>query len=323
MNGRVNLGWPPIRRWITPFTFLSLALVAAMGLGGREAAGEGPPPQISTMAISVMPEYDQPRVLASYRAELNPDIALPQKVRLRVPGDTTVEHACSLKPSNDEHICEKYALEPDGQDQALTYEITTNIMYVELYYGSVSGAGQRALDFAFWPPYPIKTLDLFVQEPSQATDFTLSPAPANSMDEQGFRHHTYSFQDLPVDKPVSIQMTYTRPTDQPSVPPRDSASAAEAGAQPAGAESGGIPQAVILLLSLAGAAVLGIVLYTALARRFHISLVTPSSRTPLEQGGTRRPETFFCRHCGQRVSQEFAFCPGCGQGVRLPVRERQ
>ena len=293
-----------------------LALLTLAGTSEGPAAAESAP-RFTGIAISVMPEYDQPRVLVSYRGELNADVSLPLQVRIRLPGDATIEHACSLKPPDDEHICHEYATEPDGDYQTLSYKATTNVIYVEYHYGSVSGAGQRALDFAFWPPYPVANLDLFVQEPSQAADFTLSPAPATSLDERGFRHHTYTFQDLSTDKPVSIQMTYSRPTDQPSAPPQDAASAAA----PTTGESKGIPQAAILLLSLAGAAVLGFVVYAGLARRFRLRLVASPAQGLMDGSGMPPADTFFCRHCGHTVKAGFTFCPKCGQAVRLPSRE--
>ncbi len=292
-----------------------LPLVAVVGIRQGEAAAESEP-QFTSMAISVMPEYDQPRVLVAYRGELNPEASLPMQIRLRLPADTTVEHACSLQPPNDEHICQQYSVEPDGQYLALTYELVTPIMYVEFYYGSIAGAGQRSLGFTFWPPYPVQSLDVMVQEPLQASDFTLTPAPSGFMESQGFRHYTYSYQGLTVDNPVNLQMAYARPTDQPSVPARGAAAAAGAGG------SDGIPQEAILLLALAGAAILGLVLYSAFGRRFRLRLVAIGRGAERPEGGVPQAGTLFCRHCGHRVRREFAFCPNCGQGVRRPPEEQ-
>lgn len=294
---------------------LALTLLAWGGLQHGQAAAESPP-RLTSMAISVMPEYDQPQVLVSYRGEFNSDISLPRQVRLRLPADATIEHVCSLKPPTDEHLCQPYTAEPEGQYLALSYETITPIIYVEFYYGSVSGAGQRSLDFTFWPPYPVQSLDLFVLEPQGATDFTLVPAPADTVEEQGFRHHTYTYEDLSEDKPVKIEMSYSRQTDQPSVPLR---AAAAAGAD----DNGGLPQGVILLLGLTGAAVLGFAFYSAFGRRFRIRVLPHSQQAPRDEGTPPPAGAFFCRHCGHRVGREFAFCPGCGQEVRLPLKEQQ
>jgi len=293
-----------------PLLALAATLVAVAGIGHGLARAESSP-QFTNMAVSVMPEYDQPSVLVSYRGELNADVSLPLEARLRLPADATIEHVCSIKQPGEEHICQPYSADPDGQYLAVTWEAVTPIMYVEFYYGSVSGAGQRSLDFNFWSPYPVQQLDLFVLEPGGAEDFTLTPAPADTVEEGGFRHHSYAHQDVSVDEPVSIQMTYTRPTDQPSVPPRMAAAADD---------SGGIPQGVILALGLAGAVVLGFVLYRAFARRFR--LVVASRQAPGGEDPAAQEGTFFCRQCGGTVRQEFDFCPGCGREVRGPPEEQ-
>jgi hypothetical protein len=163
---------------------LAAALAVMAGIGHWRAGAESPP-QFTNMAVSVMPEYDQPRVLVSYRGDLNADVSLPLEVGLRLPADASIEHICSIKQPGEEHICQPYSADPDGQYLAVTWEAVTPTMYVELYYSSVSGAGQRSLDFNFWPPYPVDNLDLFVLEPMDATDFTLSPAPADTLEEEG------------------------------------------------------------------------------------------------------------------------------------------
>jgi hypothetical protein len=300
-------------RWPRRLALLALAatLVAA-GIGHRPASAESSP-QFTNVAISVMPEYDQPRVLVSYRGELNADVSLPLQVRLRLPADATIEHICSIKQPGEEHICQPYTADPDGQYLAVSWEAITPIMYVEFYYGSVSGAGQRSLDFDFWPPYPVQNLDMFVLEPAAVTDFTLSPAPADTVEEEGLRHHSYSLQGVSVEEPVTIEMVYTRDTDEPSVPPRMAAAADD---------NGGIPQSLILALGLAGAVVLAFVLYSAFGRRFRARLVLVSRQSPSDEGAAAQEDTFFCRQCGGKVRQGFAFCPTCGQEVRGPPKEQ-
>lgn len=307
----------PSWSWLRRLALVGLAVVlAAMsGIGCQQASAESSP-QFTNMAVSVMPEYDQPRVLVSYRGELNTDVSLPLQVGLRLPADASIEHVCSVKQPGEEHICQKYSADPDGQYLAVTWEAVTPIMYVEFYYGSVSGAGERSLNFDFWPPFEVDNLDLFVLEPAEASDFSLSPAPIDSVEERGFRHHSYSFQDLPVDEAVSFEMTYTRPTGQPSAPAR-------AAAVTAADDNGGISQTVVLTLGLAGAAVLAFVLYTVFARRFGVRLFAVLGRTPGDWEGAVQGDTFFCRQCGGSVRPEFEFCPRCGQEVRTPPKAQE
>ena len=300
---------------LTRLALLALAAALAVMAGiGHWRAGAESPPQFTNMAVSVMPEYDQPRVLVSYRGDLNADTAFPLPMRLLLPADSSIESVCSIKQPGEEHICQQYSADPDGEYLAVSWEATTPTMYVELYYSSVAGAGQRSLDFDFWPPYPIDNLDLFVLEPVDATEFTLSPAAAETVEEEGIRHHLYSFQNLSVDEPVSIQMSYTRPTDQPSAPPR---------ATTAADDSSSIPQSMVLILGVAAAAVLAFVLYVAFGRRFRNRLIAVSGRAPRGDKAAAQEDMFFCRQCGVKASRQFAFCPACGQEMRPPPEEQE
>jgi hypothetical protein len=301
--------------WLARLALLGLvaALVLVAGVGHGRASAESSP-QLTSMAVAVMPEYDQPRVLVSYRGDLNADASLPLEMRLRLPADATIERVCSIKQPEEEYICPSYEANPDGQYLAVTWEAVTPTMYVEFYYGSVSGAGERSLDFDFWPPYAVDNLDLFVLEPADATDFSLSPAPDDSVGEQDFRHHSYNFQDVPQDEPVTIEMTYARPTGEPLASPRTAATLDD---------GSGISQTTILTLGLAGVAVLAFVLYRVFARRFRVSFIPVSGRVPGDGEAAVQKGTFFCRQCGGTVQMGFQFCPGCGQEVRSPPKEQR
>jgi hypothetical protein len=299
-------------RWLKLVILLALPLAAVASAGEEEAVAETNP-QFTAMVVSVLPEYDQPAVLVTVQGELNPDVSLPTEVSLRLPRDATIERACSINPP-DEPICQPYSTGPDGEYFALTYEVVTPSMYVEFHYGSVSEAGERSLDFTFWPSYPVESLHVFVTEPTGATDFTLIPSPADTVEEQGSRHHVYTFRDQPADKPVDIEMTYSRETNQPSM-------SLEAVAATADGDGGGLPQAVILSLALGGAAVFGFVLYLAFGRRFRTRLVAAGRQEADREVTKSRAGALFCRHCGHRLQQGFAFCPDCGRDVHLPLKE--
>ena len=86
----------PGQRLAALLLLIGMASIVAAWLGHRPALGESQP-QLVSMAISVMPEYDKPSVFVSYRGELNQDVALPLSVRIRVPADVSVDPRPALK----------------------------------------------------------------------------------------------------------------------------------------------------------------------------------------------------------------------------------
>src|SRR4030042_1101938 len=93
---------------------VALVLMAAIGIPPGQAGSESNP-RITRLAVSVMPEYDQPRVLVSYHGELNADVPLPLEVSLRIPADADIKQACSIRTATEEHVCRDYSTKPDGQ----------------------------------------------------------------------------------------------------------------------------------------------------------------------------------------------------------------
>jgi hypothetical protein len=286
---------------------LVVSFVAAAGIGQSDARAEDAP-QFTKMSIAVMPEYDQRSVLVSYRGDLGPDVSLPLESSFLLPADADISQVCSIKQPEEEHICQLYSADPAGEYLALKWETITPTMYVEFYYDSVSGAGQRDLDFTFMPPYPVDDLELYVLEPGDAANFSLLPAPDDVVEDQGSRHHMYTYEDVPADEPVSIVMTYSRDTDEPAAPPRAAAAAPEG--------ESAISGNLVLILGLAGVGVLAFAVGSVVVRRFRAAAVVAGQVSPA--AATAQRGGFFCRHCGAGAVAGSAFCAACGQEVSPP-----
>jgi len=303
------------RSRLLPAVVVAFGLALALQALDVPAAKAESGPTFTEMVVTILPEYDQPRVLVVLRGELPADTPLPAQARLRLPNDATVTYACSLKPPNDERTCEQPTSEPDGDYQAVTYDLTTPVMYVEYYYGTFTGAGPRSTDFSFWPPYPSKSLQLAIPAPSDATDFNVSPAATRTANEQGAKHYIYDFQDVPSDRPINVQLTYSRPTDEPWAPPQQQQAATPAGAPN---DDGGVPGDAILFLALAAALTVALVGYNAVGRRIRFNMGLVEARQHEDADGDLRPaDPTYCSHCGVPVRQGAAFCFGCGRAFPL------
>ena len=309
--------------WFRVFA-IALASLAAILLAipaaadeGREPAVTGSTPQFTTMTVAVVPEFDRPRVLVTYQGELAPAVTLPLKMQIRLPSDAEAPYVCSRGPTDDEQPnCVQATTTTEGDDLLASFEVTTPRLYVEYYYGAISGAGQRDLSFTFRLPYPVQQLDLFMQQPQDATDFKLEPAATKSFSEQGFQHYIYSYTDVAADKPIAVRMTYVRPTDKPQVDPNAPTDAEAAPSQEA--EGSGVSPAAVGVLAIAGLAALAVALYRPVARR----LRQPDFAGAAQAIGAATAAAGFCRHCGQRLRQGATFCPACGQQAQLPSEGR-
>ncbi len=275
-------------------------------------------PQFSELVVTMLPEYDQPRILVIFRGELPADTPMPLKTLLRLPNDANVTNTCSLKSPGDEQICAPSTSQPEGDYQIVTYDLTTPLMYVEYYYGAFSGAGARSANLSFWPPYPAKNLELAIPVPTDATDFNVSPAPTRTANDQGAKHYIYDFENVPSGTPINLALTYSRPTDEPWSPPpqQDSATALDPN------DDGGLPSDAILFLALAAALSVAFLGYNTLGRRVRFDLGLAKAPRPEEVGPHRtRPAATYCRHCGTPLRQGTGYCSSCGSEVSLISRK--
>ena len=248
---------------------------------------------------------------------------MPQQLGVRLPADAEIGHACALQPPDDSHICQPFTTQAEGDSLFLNYETPFPNFYVEYRYGSVQGPGNRAFDFAFWPPFPVDSLELWVQEPAGAADFALSPSTTNVVDGNGSRQYGYTFEGVSADQPVSLQLTYARATAEPSVQPSAPPEATK--------ELGGWDHKKIgTALGVVGGLVLAVIAFASVSGRRR--LATAQAATLAQAVSSPRaqdvapsqpasPATVFCGHCGTRLSREFRFCSQCGRELRPPPSE--
>ena len=296
------------------FTIGLTAVLVLLTLTAGGAAGS--PPHVTAMSVSVMPEYDQPRVLVSFQGRLE-GATMPQQLSVRLPADAEIGHACALQPPDDTHICQPFTTRAEGDSLVLNYETPFPGFYVEYRYGSVQGPGNRAFDFAFWPPFPVDSLELWVQEPAGATDFALSPPTTKRVDGNGSLQYGYTFEDVPSDQPVNLQLTYARATDEPSVQPSAPPKATK--------ELGGWDhQKIGMVLGVLGGLVLGVVVFASVSGRRRLASVgvVPTSRVRRQDEAPASPDpaspaTVFCGRCGTRLSREARFCSQCGRELQV------
>ncbi len=296
-------------------TVLAVVLTTLVGNRPAGASAEGGP-QFDELVVTVLPEYDQPRVLVIMRGELPSDTPMPLKAQVRVPADAKVTNTCSVKVANQEQVCTQATSQPDGDYKIVSYDLSTPVLYVEYYYGSFSGAGPRTADLKFWPPFTAASLEIAVPAPTDATDFSSSPAPTRTANDNGAKHYIFDFPNVGPDAAVNVALSYSRPTDKPWAPPKISSTSAPADPN----DDGGLPQDAILFLALAAALSVAFIGYNVLGRRvgFNIGLAGASEATNVGD----RPHAMFCPNCGTSSRRATGYCSACGRELRAAPRNQ-
>ena len=327
---------------------LTTAVVGGVDIAAAAALSQsGDDPAISELRVQVMPEFDDPRVLAIIQGRL--DVAvddLPVTLTLPVPRGAQINQMAIMNTGTGAIESQPFdaAPDPDNDDWTLvTYELNSAHFFYEYYYAPFTLADpEREFTFTFPTPYEVQGLQIEVQQPLEATDFTLVPPAvlASSDENLGFTYHLYEFSSLAADDEVEVTITYRKTTDEPSVT-REQLSGAgmpsgdgDETASPAADNDNAAVYGTLLGLGVLGA--IGVVVFLwmrsdrdpspsgsgrATGHAASRAKAVPPTRSARGAGGNRTEgeddadtsdEVVFCTECGTKLRPDAHFCHNCG-----------
>ena len=274
--------------------------------------------RIVHLRLSIWPEYDDPRVLIMLRGELAPHTALPTRLTFPIPAGAEVIGAGMISEQNELLLHPHQVKAGETQDH-LEVSLPVPRFFVEFYYNPFTSDTNKRFTYTFTAPYHLEHFEVDVQQPLQATNFTLvPPAVHQSTDDKGLTYHWLFYRNLGKDETTSFAVAYTKTVATPSVTKRQP----EAGTvQPRTA----LDPTLIALGLLMGTAVLfggGSWLWLGYQRRRHVTMVQPTSlplpATPHRELTAVDPplpvtrHANFCTVCERKLQPAYRFCPGCG-----------
>lgn len=313
--------WDTIAYLRTLATSVSAATETTV-LATPRGEASSPGLRLAHFQVSIWPEYDDPRVLVILRGQVASDSVLPTVLTLPIPQGADIIGA-GMVSEQEELLVHPYQIVRGESEDRLELNLPTARFFVELYYNPLPNNPMKQFTYRFSSPYPIAQLAMEVQQPLRATGFVLTPAPVRQRtDQEGFTYHTYLYRNVVQKVPVSITISYTKATLEPSVAKRPPPPKAAAQSRLA------VNPMFIAMGILIGAAVLiggSTCLWQRYERRRHAprldqgadpALNRPSLSTAAASpsvGRTNRPN--FCSHCGRTLQPTYQFCPGCGTSL--------
>ncbi len=270
---------------IRNLALLSVSLVSLMlGLGFARAYAD--PANEATgfrdVRLWVYPEYDGPRLL------------VPSAAEMYSAGSMDTQGQYSGGPP-DTHT-------RLGRNQ-LSIQLKTDTFRVEYYDPVITSQPDKKISYYFRWLYPIADLRVLLQQPKNATNFTVLPAGGTPTSEQGVNALLYEYTSLK-DNPLHFDIAYTRSDPNPSLP-RPAASAPPNTAL--------VPAIVIGLgLLIAGGFVWALRSRKATRPQPKVVPVAATGRAP----SLARRKKRFCTRCGEPVDNQSRFCRHCGARLR-------
>jgi hypothetical protein len=310
---------------------LLLSLVLVLLLAGPVLA-QSPTP-LSDLTIRLWPEYDRPQLLVIFRGTVAESVALPASLSFTLPADIQTLHAVAyLDETNGTLVnIEAYNFVAGAGGKVLSFATPSRQFQFEFYSDTMlaTNGSQRQLNFSFTASADIGRLNLELQQPTAAQSFTSTPAPsATQVEPSGFTVAQYDAGHLAAGGSYSLQASYTRSSNAPSVgvniPSSPQVPPVEVGG---GAPGVWLRENLGLILVAAGLLLLtGALVYWFWSRRAEVAVEPPRQapsprRRPRATPRPARPpvedpapaSAGYCHRCGAPFrDDEDRFCYACG-----------
>jgi len=307
----------------------TLVLMLAALAGSAQAQDT---PTLSSLEITLWPEYDKPAVLVIYRGIFAADTPLPVPVEFYLPLQAGQPSAVAYVGEDGQTYNQEYTTRVEGEGLVVSFELATLGFQLE-YYDTLpaDSSGQRSYEYAYTADYPISSLNLEFQVPPTAEGFALEPA-ADSVTQKsdGLTYHQMQVGPVEQGETKRWQLTYQKADSDLTIAGFAQSDSPQAAAPPP-AEDAGNATIWIFLVAFVALIAVGAAAFW-LGRGTQSSSQSPSpSGSPRKRRGSGRGEqpqprraqlsgsreTLFCHQCGTELRSDSEFCHRCGTQVRL------
>ncbi len=219
--------------WTNCFKILGTSLFFALLIpgcdderGGKLRIADSPQELlIGRMRVSIWPEYDDRSILAVYDGKLDGALVFPLKTSFLVPKGAVINDACSLSVDG-QHFCQLYKTIDRGAFDEVSLLLPYPNFYLSFHTPKIdTETERRELVYRIKANHAIKTMNVDIQQPLRATEFSINPPEAAATSEvesqhsmiRGFTHFGYTFADISEGQESDFKIAYLKPDPNPSV----------------------------------------------------------------------------------------------------------
>lgn len=194
---------------------------------GNTPGGGGAPggQSIGRMKVSLMPEYDDPSVLAIYDGKFEEAASYPIRTSFLIPKGSVISDACSLSHEG-QHFCQLYKTVNKGVYDEVSLVLPYPNFYLSFHTPQLNVQNEKKeIVYRIKANHPVKNLEVDLQQPLRSTAFRVSP-PENATVFQkdtslsvikGFNHVAYRLEGIATDREVAFGIHYLKSDPKPSV----------------------------------------------------------------------------------------------------------
>jgi hypothetical protein len=268
---------------------------------GAHVYSANEPTSLKNVTLWIYPEYDDPRLLVMLEGQIS-GASTPALIRFLVPTQAEMFSAGSKDPQG------KYTGGPPDRSissvsgwDVISYDLKNPTFRVEYYDPIIIGKIEKTISYDFISFYPINSLEVIVQIPSAASNFSSIPKGTQAS-EGNFKIFTSKYTDIQANRSLHFDISYSKSDPNPSL----------GGTTPSNQESG--TWNLLPLLIFGGVIIIAGTLIWAIKasrkdRQSHYPSTKTNRKTDLEK--SRSLPDKYCSQCGKRLELPSKFCPFC------------
>lgn len=301
-----------------PSVWLSLLLVCLALLTAPQAGQALAGPEIESLEIELLPEFDRPDVLVVYRITFLQTEPLPSQITLRIP--RAAEKPYVLQFQNVDGMMDdlSYTLDQRGDRILISFSTPTPTVTLSYYDPGLRRSGnRRAYSFMWLGDYRVRDLNVRIMQPTNTDAMEILPVQGEAaVEPDGLTYYTLPFGTWEEDEILRIQFAYEKFDEAPAVMLMSVESAVTLSDNPADIRGAARPQLLIVIIVVVSAVLLvaGLLVWLLLTRG---KLATGSMLSLNRQAlVAERSEEVYCAQCGRRAQEGDVFCRVCGARLR-------
>jgi hypothetical protein len=267
--------------------------------------------------LQLWPEYDDPGLLVIYSGDFTDTLSFPLEIAFPLPSGARGIQATS-KETDGRLISQQWQI-VDGK---LVYTLPGPGFHVEYYLDRPPSGNQRDISYAFVTPYVVDTLDIRVQQPARATEFSLTPPFDGTVPgDDGLTYSEMRKTNLKPGDRLDFRIRYGKPDQGLTRLPSVSAEAAPT----APGDAMQATQDESIITSWLPYLLIGVGLLALIAAAIYWLLRSRGAPAPMSTGASDAnrakrtasalgpgKDTVFCTRCGRKFGAEDRFCAHCG-----------
>ncbi len=285
-------------------------------LVGPVRAQEVPP--LSSVEISLWPEFDRPEMLVIYSGLFAAGTSPPSPVEIRIPASVGSPTAVAYISPEGQLLNQQYTTRVEGDSLVISFELAAQGFHVEYYAPlAIDEAGRRSFTFEYTADYAVETLALKVQVPPTSENYMLEPeADSVAEESDGLVYHRATVGPLAPGETRTWTVSYDK-SGEALTNEIFAQEESQAGAPGSGAS--GEDNTAVLLFAVAFVALVAVG-----GAAFWLGKQTQAAPEPVPQQRSERrgsgrgagAAVFFCHQCGAQLRADAEFCHKCGAEVR-------